>query len=71
MIGWRTSHRSSLFPHTFSQGDEGKNIEAILTAVRGHRTFVVTPEGALPLMHDELSMPTTKFYVLGGTRPGR
>jgi hypothetical protein len=67
---WSTAKISSLFPYTFSQGNEDHEIKDILSAVQGRRTVVLMHSGAMPLLHDGLGEPLTEFFVHGSVLPG-
>ncbi len=67
---WSSTKISSLFPHTFSQGNEDQQIKELFSAVRGRKVLVLIHSGAMPLMQDGLGEPLTEFYVPGGVMPG-
>jgi hypothetical protein len=67
---WHAMKISSLFPDTFSQGNEDEQIKEILSAVQGRRTVVLSYVGAMSLLHDGLGEPLTEFFAPGIVLPG-
>jgi hypothetical protein len=67
---WSSTKMSTLFPHTFSQGNEDQQIKEIVSAVKGRKTVVLIHSGAMPLLQEGLGEPLTEFYVPGGVVSG-
>jgi hypothetical protein len=66
---WRTAHRSTLFPHMLSYGNEDELCRQIFDAVRNHRTAVLQYSGAVSLLHSGLGEPRGEWFQPGITLP--
>jgi hypothetical protein len=67
---WSTTKVSRVLPNILSSGNEDRQMEEILAVVHGRKTVVLTPAGAMPLLHDGLGEPLTEFFVPGIVLPG-